>query len=261
MKKILALLLVVVLTATVSISGTLAFYQANAAPMNTEASGPIHIDQKIYYRAFNSGEGTQTCSLNERQSGETFLLYPAVYTDSTPPTESVSCADVGTVSMYAAPNVCDEIVVVTNEGDKPAYLRTWIAIECGNAAPETFKALITLNKNETDWSWEDYCSANNSPIHKIGGKNYYVYLATYNTELNANTTTPPSLLQIMLNKEAGNSECLTLDPDGDGLAVHILTQAALAENTDTSKPSSLDEIKKGLNEIFNNQLPGSWNPN
>ncbi len=239
MKKILALLLVVILTATVSISGTLAFMQiASAEPDDTETDGPVKIDQQIYYRDYTEGNRTQNCTLRPSNSG--FVLFPAVYN------ELEAKGNYDGYGMYEYPNVQDEIVVVYNaENSTDAYVRTWIAIECGDMSKDEFEATIRLNKNETDWSWET------KGLYEIEGKKHYVLLATFKAKLATNATTAPSLLQIMLSKDAGNVECATLDSDGDGtLKIRVFSQAA--------EPISGKSAQETLDAEFKTNPP--WTP-
>lgn len=264
MKKILALLLVVILTATVSISGTLAFVQASAAGIDVQTdSKKVEIDQKVYYRTYENTDSTQTCSLTERTEKSAFDLYPAIY--GTLQATATTLGNYGNHNMYEFPNVQDEIVVVSNTSDSTdAYIRTWIAIECGTMPQEDFSKYITLNVNETDWDWDYNWNGNNgSEICTIAGKNYYVVLATYKSKLTPSQPTPPSLLQVMMNKEAGNAECAALDSDGDGkLSIGILTQAAQPEiGTDNGQSILVSNgISAMLNNCFGTAPPTTWNP-
>lgn len=243
MKKILALLLVVILTATVSISGTLAFVQAFSSDEDTIVEGEVRIDQQIYYRNYISGEGMQTCTLEERQGTENdkgvtihgaFNLYPAVYTGDKPDTDTYTATFLGDEALYTAPNIYDEIVVVKNTGKQDAYVRTWIAVESGSMTKENFEKYVTLKRSETtDWAW------GNGEIKQIDGRSYYVLQATYKNALAVGKTTSPSLLQIMLNKEAGNAECAALDGSGDSsLDIRILSQAGWMDNSNATQTLS-----------------------
>lgn len=243
MKKILALLLVVILTATVSISGTLAFVQAFSSDEDTIVEGEVRIDQQIYYRNYISGEGMQTCTLEERQGTENdkgvtihgaFNLYPAVYTGDKPDTDTYTATFLGDEALYTAPNIYDEIVVVKNTGKQDAYVRTWIAVESGSMTKENFEKYVTLKRSETtDWAW------GNGEIKQIDGRSYYVLQATYKNALAVGKTTSPNLLQIMLNKEAGNAECAALDGSGDGsLDIRILSQAGWMDNSNATQTLS-----------------------
>lgn len=237
MKKILALLLVVILTATVSISGTLAFVQASAAPVDVMEAGDVSIDQHIYYRVFTTGDGTQSCTIDERKPVKdennvsthgSLFLYPAVYSGAQPSSDTYSDSSytdtvIGGQTLYSAPNILDEIAVIQNTGNDPAYVRTWIAVECGSMDKTEFEKYVTLKRNNgenADWTWSE------GKVEIYNGKSYYVLLATYNNVLGSQAKTSPSLLQVMLNKEAGNEQCAALDSNNDyTMEIRIFSQA------------------------------------
>lgn len=97
-------------------------------------------------------------------------------------------------------NAHDKIVTVKNTGKSDSYVRTWFAFEYGNTP-------VQKNINNTDWTWsgviEDFT---------IAGTVYDLYVATYNGVLKPGQTTPPSLLQVALDKKATNVWRYLRDP-------------------------------------------------
>ena len=263
MKKILALLLVVILTATVSISGTLAFVQASAAPVTVDTAGSVEVEQFVYHRTIITEDNTQTCTLNQRVPTEvdgntvnaSFALYPAIYPNNEPDKKGYKTDKAGDMTMYVAPNAQDEIVLVKNTGSAATCVRTWFAIECGTMSQGEFESVIKLNTNQTDWTWDTI------GLREINGKQHYVLLATYNTVLQSGAATSPSLLQIMLSKESGNEECAKLAGGSADYALDILifTQAADRETADpTYSTDTVEGIKSLLIACFTDQLPTKW---
>ncbi len=113
--------------------------------------------------------------------------------------------------LYAAENVLDHIVVITNTGNQVGYVRTWFAFEMGDLTEDEFKASVLLNQNLTQWSWGKFEYG-----VKIGGKKYVIVCTEYKTKLTAEETTAPSLLQILLKDNVSGDIVSRLDSNKDG---------------------------------------------
>lgn len=272
MKKILALLLVVILTATVSISGTLAFVQASAAPVDVMEAGNVKIDQQIFRRKVESSENTMTsnlerCDAHDDKDALVVPLYPAVYDELSWNPTWLTFETGGSSAMFAdeVKNVQDRIVFVKNSGSSDVYVRTWFAFECGSLSAAEFDEIIGLNINNTHWTWDTI--GIRTLTDEKGSNNYLIMLATYNGNtaldenstghqggcLPAGSTTRPSLLQILLYNTVGNEECQAIDGNNSGtLEIRILSQAAEAVNGQT--PQSI------LDGKFGHTPPSAWNP-
>ncbi len=127
--------------------------------------------------------------------------------------------------MYTVKNALDHIVVVTNAGNIPGYIRTWFAFEMGDLTKEEFEASVCLNRNTEAWNWGEFQYG-----VEIGGKRYAVVYATYDGSLASGATTAPSLLQILLDHTVSNETAERLDGNGDGkYEIKALSRAVSAE--------------------------------
>ncbi len=114
-------------------------------------------------------------------------------------------------NLYTADGALDHIVVVSNIGNVPGYVRTWFAFEMGDLTAEEFKSSVLLNCNEDSWCWDEF----EYGVEIDGGK-YAVVCAEYKTLLDTEATTEPSLLQIMLYKTVDDETAQRLDGNRDG---------------------------------------------
>lgn len=115
------------------------------------------------------------------------------------------------VDLYCVENALDHIVVVTNTGTLSGYVRTWFAFEMGDLSASEWEAAVLLNRNTTAWVWDDFTYG-----ITIGGERYAVVSATYGGALAAGETTAPSLLQLLLCRDASSELALRLDGNRDG---------------------------------------------
>ena len=113
--------------------------------------------------------------------------------------------------MYKEANVLDHIVVVTNAGNVDGYVRTWLAFEMGDLTEEEFAASLSLNCNKSQWTWGEFTYG-----VTIEDERFAVVCAKYNEILPAGATTPPSLLQILLNSETTSEIAARLDASSVG---------------------------------------------
>lgn len=114
-------------------------------------------------------------------------------------------------NLYTADGALDHIVVVSNIGNVPGYVRTWFAFEMGDLTAEEFKASVLLNCNEAAWRWDEFEYG-----VEIDGGRYAVVCAEYKTALAAEATTEPSLLQILLCNTVDDETARRLDGNRDG---------------------------------------------
>lgn len=204
MKKIITLLLVIVLTSSVAIGVTLAYLTDSDEDINVMSVGNIFIEQ-------HEKERDEQGDLVDYVDNKPF--YPAVYPDDfdfSAPTVELAGTGCKLWDPSLIENANDKIVSVTNTGASDCYVRTWFAFENGSTD-------VHYNWNSTDWSW--------SQIMKdvtVLGSVYDMYVATYPLPLKPGETTPPSLLQYALNRNANNVD---VNSFGDTHDILVFSQA------------------------------------
>lgn len=244
MKKFLAYLLTIAMTAGVAISGTMAYLQDSDSDVNVMTLGNVKIEQHEYQRVEENGtyktdtiDGKNSYVLEAFKQGKALL--PA--TESTnfgagpwdETTVRMSQVDsYGGMQVFTSKNAQDKFVTVENNGNTDAYVRTIVAIEVGTANPS-----LIGTSSHTTWT------ANEVGIINIDGNNYYVKEYVYvggqlsdgswrheNGVLPANDTTYPNLSQVYLKSEAANEDMVAIDGNENGtLDILVLSQAVQAE--------------------------------
>ncbi|MBR6790533.1 MAG: right-handed parallel beta-helix repeat-containing protein, partial [Oscillospiraceae bacterium] len=134
-------------------------------------------------------------------------------------------------------NVVDKYVTVENTGKSDAYVRTIIALEMGDYSYDEFNMVGLSNNAENGsqfkfpgaWEWTD------DFVAEIDGKNYNVMVAVHKDPVEPGETTIPSLLQVYLSKDAGNTEVEKLDGNGNGTYdILVLSQAVQTAGFDSA---------------------------
>ncbi len=228
MKKIIALLLVVALTAALSVGLTLAYLKDEASDVNVMTLGNVEIDQ--IEQEWNA-DGSELVEFTQGKP-----LYPYVGQLGWTNKESHD----GAYRCFTMENVIDKYVSVKNTGVSPAYVRTIFAFEMGEFKTiDEFKYKVVgyssnaVNGKEfpgLDWIWGDEFVA------EIDGKNYMIREAVHKDALDPDATTIPSLLQVYMNKDCGNDEAEKIDGNANGLYdILVLSQAVQAEGFDSAK--------------------------
>ena len=139
MKKVLAWLLVLAMTAALAVGGTLAYLTDTDEDVNVMTVGKVKIDQLEYERVDPETEN-EDATVQEFRDNKP--LYPAVTEDGFDWTTGDSYVDWeqigkdGYTSEIWDPskinNEQDKMVFVKNKGDFDAYVRTVFAFEAGN---------------------------------------------------------------------------------------------------------------------------------
>ena len=240
MKKIIAWLLVLALTAAISIGATLAYLTDTDEDVNVMTVGKVKIDQLEYERVNDETSG-EDATVQEFRDNKP--LYPGVYNDDFNFTDTegeVDWTQIGKEDYTSGiwnpekiNNELDKMVFVENKGNYDAYVRTVFAFEAGNYKTlDEFKAMMHLNLNTTDWSWD----WEETPV-KIGGSKYFVAVATYTDILVPGKLTEISLSQIALDKSATNAD---VEAFGETYNILVKTQAIQADGFE-SAAIALDE--------------------
>lgn len=229
-KKVLALLLVVALTATLSVSLTMAYLQDTDEQVNVMTLGNVYIDQ-IEQERDSAGKLVGFTRAKP--------LYPAVYagnsTDNSIPWDVAANWPVPNDEAWktvdkTSTNVVDKFVTVKNTGDSPAYVRTIIAFE-GDPINGTDIHIIQNSKTSsnsavaTAFASTEYIE--NVIINKV---RYDIIVYTYSAALAPGATTIPSLKQVYMDHTCGNDEVAKY---GETYDILVLSQAVQTMGFDT----------------------------
>ncbi|MBQ5657138.1 MAG: BspA family leucine-rich repeat surface protein, partial [Bacteroidaceae bacterium] len=214
MKKVLAWLLVLSLTAAISIGATLAYLTDTDEDVNVMTLGKVKIDQLEYERVDNE---TADAAAGVQKFHDNKPLLPAVtdkdftytpgdtYVDWTQIGKDGYTSDIWDPSKIN--NEVDKMVFVKNKGNYDAFVRTVFAFEAGNYTTlDQFKSMVHLNLNTTDYTWEWVEAPVEIPNAEGGTTKYFVATATYNKVLAPGALTEISLCQVALDKTATNED-------------------------------------------------------
>ena len=247
MKKFLAWLLVLSLTATVSIGATLAYLTDTDEDVNVMTVGKVKIEQLEYERT-NVEDKNADAKLQEFHDNKP--LYPAITNgdwntdDAWVDFNQIGKNDQGGIwDPDTINNEQDKMVFVKNKGNYDAYVRSVFAFEAGNYATlDEYLAAMHLNLNATDWTWEWSETA-----EEIGGAKYFIATATYNKVLKPGELTEVSLLQVALDPTATNE-----DVKGFGETYQILVKSQAVQ------ADGFDSAEQALNEAFGEIPPAPF---
>ena len=258
MKKIIAGLLAIALTAAVSIGATLAYLTDTDEDVNVMTLGNVKIDQLEYER-------TDVESKNEDATVQEFHdnkpIYPAVTEkdfDYTPGDTNVDWTQIGkngyTSEIWNPEkinNEIDKMVFAKNKGTSDAYVRTWFAFEANGYTVEQFKELFHLNINTTDWTWEwEEAVAAIPNADGTETTNYVIAVATYNKVLEPGKLTEISLSQVALDSSATNESVAGF---GDTYQILVKTQAIQTQGFDTPAEALTEGF--GITHPFETDAP------
>ena len=240
MKKAIAMLLVIAMTAALAIGGTLAYLTDTDEDVNVMTLGQVKIDQLEYERV---DVETENEDADVQEFHDNKPLLPAVTDkgfDYTPGDTYVDWDQIGkdgyTSDIWDPEkinNEVDKMVFVKNKGDWDAYVRTVFGFEANGFTEAQFKELFHLNLNDQDYIWEW------NGIQDINGTNYFIVTATYKDVLAPGAITPISLSQIALDSKATNE---TVAGFGDTFQILVQSQAVQA--------AGFSDAETALNEAF-----------
>ena len=257
MKKIIAWLLVLALTAAISIGATLAYLTDTDEDVNVMTVGKVKIDQLEYERVDDETKDAEALVQEFRDNKP---LYPGVYNDDFRfDTEDAKVDwtqigkddyNTGIWNPEEINNELDKMVFVKNKGTYDAYVRTVFAFEAGNfETASEYKQMVHLNLNETEWTWEwleepvEIPNADGTATTK-----YFIAIATYNEALAPKALTEISLSQIALDKSATNAD---VEAFGETYQILVKTQAIQADGF-TDPATALDT---GFEPIDETSIP------
>lgn len=248
MKKIIALLLVVAMTAAASVAGTIAYLQDTDSDVNVMTLGSVYIKQHEYERVDYTKLPTED-NLKAFSQGKPAI--PAVYEGTSIPWDTASIADQAWKVVEPNKNVIDKFVTVENTGRSAAYVRTVFAIEVGkNAVNDDYMHIVNNAENITNadpdaatWKWEWL-----DGVATIGETDYAIAIATYTEPLKGGETTIPSLKQIYLDKTATNE---VVEKYGDLYDILVVSQAVQVDGF----ANAADALNAAFNPITNTEHP------
>ena len=245
MKKFLAYLLTVAMTAGVAISGTMAYLTSEDSDVNVMTLGNVKIEQHEYERVVEDGdfvlvdtsEVDPNYGYNQayklREFTQAKPAYPAVYTNGTTAWDEFQqlwnqVGAPGSNDLFddSMKNVIDKFVFVENTGKSDAYYRTIIAIEAPEGITDdtihtSFNANSRFDYNDEKDGVQNAADSNKF-YAEINGVQYLIYVATYTEVLKPGEVSRPSLLQVFLDPAATNEDCALF---GDTWEILTLSQA------------------------------------
>ena len=208
MKKFLTILLTVVLTTAVAVTGTVAYLTYEDSNINVMTLGNVEIEQKEYERKEDGSLG---------EFAQNKPAYPAVGPIDWAANGVVVNGTEYKVFTEELKNVVDKIVTVKNTGKSDAYVRTIIAIEAPDFDPND---LIHINHND------DGVTMSAPVTVTVGGVQYVIFEFVYTDAVAANAESAPSLVQVFLDAKATNEDC---EAFGETWEIIALSQAVQVE--------------------------------
>ncbi len=257
LKKILLMCTAYVLVAVIAIGGTFAYLTSKDSDVNVMTMGNVNIEQHEYERVVNADGTYATANIDNRTSyvlkdfSQDKPLLPIVGNPSLPgdnpeyagydsTTVRMSQVDsYGGVEVFAGKNAQDKIVTVENKGTTDAFVRTFVAIECGDtngALVKTGARAAETHDGSQPWLKTDL------GVFEFDNNRYVVVEFLYlgaklgdgswrhaNGVLPAGETTYPSLCQVYIDSTATNEDCDAIDGNDNGqLDIIVLSQAIQA---------------------------------
>ena len=244
-KKILALCLVVALMATAIAGATLAYFSDTDAQTNTFTTGNVDID---LWEDFGDNDST---GIEE--------LHPVTYNPD---------------GTRKDDNCVEKEVYITNDGSEDAYVRVHIAIptilDDGNPDFDASANILHFNADKGTyadgaWNWaatkagNDNLTGNamvsgndwNFYTTSIYGKDYNVYVVTYETKLAKDETTPDAISQVYLDKEVTNEDITGIkNVLGDKWMIYVAAEGTQAEG--------FADAYEALNTAFGNPTDSTY---
>lgn len=263
MKKFLAILLTVALTATIAVGGTLAYLTGEDSDVNVMTFGNVKIEQHEYERAIGTDGNYETIYAEEREEEGYKLtdftqakpLYPATgavtgWDKMGVCFEQLDGNKLGRMQVLEGlNNVQDKFVFVENTGKTDAYVRTLIAFEVGSMTN-------ALTDDYICTSVHNYWTANDVGVVVVDGNSYYVVEFVYDGTDGANAKHPDgivhpgdftynSLAQVYMANKATNEDVEAIDGNGNGAYdILVLSQAVQADG--------FDDAQTAFEEAFGN---------
>ena len=256
MKKIIAWLLVLSLTAAISIGATLAYLTDTDEDVNVMILGKIKIDQLEYERV---DDESKDADATVQEFHDNKPLLPAVTDknfDYTPGDTYVDWTQIGkdgyTSDIWDPSkinNEVDKMVFIKNKGDYDAFVRTVFAFEAGKYTTlSEFRNMVHLNLNETDYTWEWVETPVEIPNAEGGTTKYFIATATYNKILAPGALTEISLSQIALDKTATNED---VEAFGETYQILVKSQGIQADGFD----NAIMALNEGFDMIDASNIP------
>ena len=258
MKKSRKLLMIlgIVLSLAIATGSTLAYLTDTDSDVNVMTLGNVKIEQLEYERIDTETVGDEAIV---QEFHDDKPLFPAVYDEDsvwqpgvTEDDATVTWDQLGNEGSWNGiwdpaeiNNEVDKFVFAKNVGTSPAYVRTWFAFELGDMTLERWWEITHLNINDTFWQWPVDLSG--YAEETIGDVRYAVCCVPYTRNdgiLEPGELSRPSLLQVALDKTAGNEDIAGL---GDTYEILVVTQAM--------QTSGFDNAVAALSEGFGDDHP------
>lgn len=258
--------------AALAVSGTLALLADESQDYNTMTLGNVSIEQHEYQRvadkdgkfATDTIDNVTSYVLEEFEQDKIIVPVAANPGTSGAPgwddtiVRMTQVDSYGSMQMFEDKSAQDKLVVVENTGKSDAYIRTVVAIECG----ETDGSLIgrserAIKADEADKSTQPWLFNEIGKV-EIDGNNYilieYLYRGASDVDrhvggiLPSGDTSYPNLSQVYLRSEATNEDCELIDGNDNGtldiLVVSQAVQTGSFENAEAALDAGFGDITK-----------------
>ena len=243
-KTTLFMILALVLSMAIGLTGTLAYLTDTDEDVNVMTLGSVYITQNE--QEYND-KGELVPFTQDKP------LYPAVGT----PAWNIDKNDPNTTEEEKAwrqfaglENVVDKYVTVTNTGKSDAYVRTLIAFEAGSLDMNELAKVLKPSTNDiagSEFSFPGTWDVKFDEMVDLNGNIYNVMVFEHQNAVKPGETTIPSLLQLYLAGEATTNETMeAIDGNANGkYDVLVLSQAVQTEGF----KDATDALTAGFGEL------------
>ena len=221
-------MLLVILTATAAVGGTVAYLTSQDSQVNVMTMGNVKIQQIEQERDENGALQSFT------QSKPAFPAVGEIKWDE-------NGVDVNGTSYKVfdenLKNVVDKIVTVKNTGTSSAYVRTIIVVEAPDFDPDGM-IHVNINGDGLHYSnWEELT---------LNGEAYVYMVFTYDAALAPGAATTPSLMQVFLDSKADNAY---VESFGNTWEIYAISQAVQTEgfaSADVALDTAFGPVASGI---------------
>ena len=239
-KKILSVVLVVALVASLAVGMTVAYLQDTDSDVNVMTMGNVYIKQNEQERVDTNELADAANNLKDFSQAKPLL--PAVYPGTSIPWDANNGVNDAWKAVEANDNVVDKFVTVTNTGASAAYVRTVIAYEGDVINGQDIHVVHNDINSSNPEVGGAFAATDYIENVVIGGVRYDLIVYTYKVALQPGETTIPSLKQVYMDKTCGNEECAKYGETYDILVVSQAIQADGFANAVTALNEGFGEI-------------------
>ena len=245
-KKILSVVLVVALVASLAVGMTVAYLQDTDSDVNVMTMGNVYIKQNEQERVDTNELADAANNLKDFSQAKPLL--PAVYPGTSIPWDANNGVNDAWKAVEANDNVVDKFVTVTNTGASAAYVRTVIAYEGDVINGQDIHVVHNDINSSNPEVGGAFAATDYIENVIIDGVRYDLIVYTYKVALQPGETTIPSLKQVYMDKTCGNEECAKY---GETYDILVVSQAIQADGF----ADAVTALNEGFGEITDKAHP------